>query len=804
MASVEVEKSYFTFARGINTEASLIKFPPDFSVDEENYDLKIDGSRRRRRGLGLEEDGQLISLLESVDSPNKVVAAFKWQRAANNPNINFVCIQLANRIYFFDDVNPLSDNRRGFLINLVDFKVPTSTDTEVSESLCDMSSGRGHLFVVGKHINPFWVKYVETDGSIQTTSILVEERDFEGIDDGVATTARPVSASSTHTYNLYNRGWKPEDIQSFRTGQGTEPSKAMVPWLGYRRITTSGVAEQDWTKQFSDDKLVAELFQDASAPQGHFIRKTFEPDKIITPGPDNLIGIVTWSISGTSPGTQTVTLETESAHGLSIAESFSVSNQAGVYYAADGLLNINVFSFNGSNTVLTVPDSTHITFNVTFPSDFLFWLDQYSTLGQLSPSLVDADIAPVLFRPRAVGFFAGRVWYAGTPEDRLSSKLHFSQIVLSDAQYGKCYQVADPTDERISDIVDTDGGVIVIPEANDIVRIVPYGSVLLVFASNGVWQIGGGQSGYFTATSYSVRKITEEGCSSPLSVVIADTIPYYCGGADIYTIVQDENTGFLVSKNLTEFTIHSLYNNVAARDKVLIQGKYDDLNKKIIWLYGESGNYFYQRALVLDIRLGAFVKHKYQISEDAYLGSIVPLKEIETGLSDAKLKYICITQDGAVLNIAEANNSTDYTDLGNAGEPLAYLLTGFEVLDDPSKYRYSPYIWVFQKKTETGFTEMGADLIPVGESSTKLQWRWDWADNTTSGKWGREQEVYRHRRMYQPQNEADTFSDGQPLVITKTKLRGRGRSSHLYFRSGIGKDSWILGWKVNYKVKLEK
>lgn len=58
--------------------------------------------------------------------------------------------------------------------------------------------------------------------------------------------------------------------------------------------------------------------------------------------------------------------------------------------------------------------------------------------------------------------------------------------------------------------------------------------------------------------------------------------------------------------------------------------------------------------------------------------------------------------------------------------------------------------------------------------------------------------MYRHRRQYVPSSTADTFADGQPVLVTKNKVRGRGRSLALKFTAGTGKDAWLIGWQIEF------
>jgi hypothetical protein len=811
---INKEKAYVRFNRGINTEASLLDFPDGFSSDEVNFDLDVNGSRRRRRGLQLESGGVDYTFDPTSYSAADVVRSFKWENVAGDSSLNFVVQQVGSLLHIYKDQSVsigyaiISQNKSRATVDLRDLKVAGVNDAEIAASPIDLAYGRGHAFIVGKNIEPFWIQYDPTLDSVQINRISIRERDFEGIADGYSNTAQPTSAITSHTYNLYNRGWKAADITSYQTAKSKQPSKAMVAYLGYRRATTAGVAEQDWTKAFSADKLDAELFQDASAPTGHFIRNPFNTSTVELPGSSTQFAITTWSISGTTAGTQTVTVTTSGSHGLSAGNSVSISGQVASYESLVGVLGtfpdfyFPYFTFDGTRTVVSAPSGTTFTFTVEFPPDWLSWTAQYASLGTASTSLVaNASGYVATTRPKAVAFFAGRVWFAGTNHPKLSSRIFFSQVIESDEQYGKCYQIADPTDERVPDLVPSDGGVIVIPELADVVDIMDYGQTLLIFATNGVWQIGAGPQGYFAATGYSVRKITDQGVTSPGSIVLAEGVPHYWSYSDIFRITQDSNTGFLVATNLSAMTINRLYTGISQIAKRTAQGAYDDQEKRIVWLYGEAPaqSYQYNRGLTYDMRLQAFVKYTFGFGADAYLSGVFAVKGSVEGSESSKVKYVGIV-GGTNITISEADNDSTFRDW-DLEEPEAYLVTGFEVLGDPSREKRAPYIHVYMYKTETGYD---FDELPVRTTSLTMQARWDWADLSVSGRWGTAWEVYRHTRAYTPADPiTDGFDNGFPLVVTRNRIRGSGRSLHLKFTAGSGKDAWLAGWKTDFDVNRQ-
>jgi len=790
----QAAKTYFAMQRGLNTEAPLINFPDGFTTDEQNYELTIKGERRRRLGLGIETDGEAIAIPSYVQGD--VIRSFDWENVAGIPTINMIVVQVGYNLYIMDDDNPCSPTLKTIVLDIRPYAVDEATDTQVSTWPLEAAFGRGHLFLFGKYTNPIYIEYNPDTATFALYQINITERDFVGATDAYDNTAQPTSATDSHTYNLKNRGWTDAMLSAFQSDQGKQPSKAMIPWLGLARtLTASDNYDQDGVRTFSPDKLVAELFQDASAPSGHFIKTPFSGT---TANTDYDLGagiaITSWVINEV-PGPQTLTVTTSAPHGLAPTDEVFISELLGLYSTTDLYPITPDFYVNQLVTVTAVGGASEFSCVVEFPSAYPFegWYIQYLQLGTVYTTFVSNPSGNVVdFRPKAGAFFAGRAWYAGIDTARLTGRIYFSQVIENDSQYAKCYQVADPTDERISDITPADGGVIVIPEASNVLKLVPYNSSLLVFASNGVWEVGPGDLGYFAASSYSVRKVSDSGTVSAGSVILMDNLPVYWGVTDIYGIAPNPQTGYLEVSNLSERVINTFYNAIPLATRRQSVGVYDDLSKRLIWLYSSSednNDYAYDRALIFDARMKAFIPFTFAYSDDDYLGGIMLLKEAG---EVSKVKYLGVI-DGELI-VGEANNYDDYTDFG-ISEPECFLVTGFDSFRSPADFKYIPMVWVFSRKTEQGYDE---SFEPIRPSSTRMQARWEWADAASAGRWGREQEVYRHQRVYTPVDSSDTFDDGVPVVVTKNKLRGKGRVLQLKFTAGSGSDSFLMGWKTNF------
>lgn len=78
----------------------------------------------------------------------------------------------------------------------------------------------------------------------------------------------------------------------------------------------------------------------------------------------------------------------------------------------------------------------------------------------------------------------------------------------------------------------------------------------------------------------------------------------------------------------------------------------------------------------------------------------------------------------------------------------------------------------------------------MADSSLFLQARWDWANTSASNKFSNTIQVYKNTRP----NPATAA--GFPVIVTKNKVRGKGRALQLRFSSEAGKDAELVGWGV--------
>jgi len=819
MPERRLKKNHLRLNRGLNTESNEISFPDGFTVDEQNYELLVDGSRRRRKALALETGGSTKTVATITSS--QVQTSFKWRGVDGDPDKNFVVHQVGNILYFTDDAEIISTTYNATTIDLTAHIVDSSTtDATVANNVCQFSFGRGHLFVTHKYLKPFYIEYNATTDTFTTNVIQILVRDFDGIDDGVGVDTEPLTTlTNDHKYNLRNRGFKQDDIDQYFTDVSKYPAKNALWYRGYRRQTDVTYSDLDGIQIWNSAKLDGEAFGNASAPQGSLFLDPLDTTFAVSTSGGGLSVAITADGTFTTGGGingGTITLFV-TAHGRVATDQITISGNSWEYQAGGD--NID-FDYNGVYTLNAdgdIPNATgeamRTTGNLTNAIDiFIPSIDpQFGSFTTTDPdgqidggdSLAKSDGEALTVGPKAVGFFAGRVWYAGIEASEWADTIFFSKIAQRAIAYGLCHQELDPTDQDLNSLSSSDGGTIVIPNLGRVHRFIPTRDSILVFSDQGVWEIGGGQRGVFTATGYSVRKVTDAECSSDRSPILIGTGAVYTGPRGIHQIAPNEFTSVLEETNISEQLIQTLWNEIPTVNQQVVQTIHDDALGRIYFLYGDSGlsgsshniNQ-YANALVLDLKVGAYYKYVFDVGTAAGILTAYAITDSDSSDSNKKIKWSCETST-TVITTCDLDQ-TAYVDFGGSESPLPFFETGWDNLGDFQARRQVPVITVYAKRTETGYTLTGNGFDPDNESSNLLTARWDWTDDSVSGKIGSQNETYRHVRGFVPSGTTDV--DGYPVVVTRNKIRGRGRVLQLRFDGAATKDSHILGFTTNYKI----
>tara|TARA_R100000988_G_scaffold98878_1_gene67366 strand:- start:1387 stop:3597 length:2211 start_codon:yes stop_codon:yes gene_type:complete len=466
-----------------------------------------------------------------------------------------------------------------------------------------------------------------------------------------------------------------------------------------------------------------------------------------------------------------------------------------------------------------------------------FYKDR-STVSGVAGITVESEANRVQF----VQFFAGRIWYFGVDSSKINGNIFFSQVLTDVDRAGKCYQEGDPTSEENNELLDDDGGVIVIPEIGSILGSLVVDRFLIIFASNGCWAISGASNDGFKATDFQVNQVTTVGCNSTGSIIEVESKPYWWSETGIYTIAPDQISGRLTAQSLTQNTIETFYQDeIPSVSKAFAQSVYDPATKRIYWFYNTvaptSGNQYtanVNAALIFDTSLGAF--YPWQISSldsnSPVIAGVFNTKSVNavdnTELvadSDGDL-VIRSNGDSVVVDVTSISgsntflkwffleptgsstykwtfglfNNGDYIDWetkdGTGKTYESYVQTGFEIAGDFVKKKTPPYIYVYFDKSETA-TAGGALVNP---SSCFLTTKFDWTESGDTGKWSTRRQIYRLKRYFDS-GIISTHLPGETLVVAKEKIRGRGRAIQFRFESESGKDFNIHGWQAIYNVQ---
>ncbi len=427
-------------------------------------------------------------------------------------------------------------------------------------------------------------------------------------------------------------------------------------------------------------------------------------------------------------------------------------------------------------------------------------------------------------RFRCVESFAGRIFYSGLESSKNAGTILFSKLVDTINDLGRCHQQNDPTSENMSDLLATDGGEIKIPDAIKIQRLYAYQSSLFVFAENGVWQITG-VDGIFSASQYSVNRVSRVGLLQPETFVSADGTPFWWSRFGIHTLQSDPVSLQGSEQNLTIPTIQTLWDNISTDAKLKVTAAYDSINKRIYWAYPDAGETVSSKLnnfLILDIPLQAFFPWKVSDqtsntssvvglsfysgfgaknleldvtanngADDVVEGSddIVSLQVSTFNTGDPAI--VLLVRDGATNKITMGGfTGTDFLDWGDT-DYSSFAETGYDFIGDLVTKKNAPYIVVYSRLTEEGFTgNESTGYESIRPSSLKVSTAWDFNET-----FGTSQQAYRlkHPVVVNPSNLSD-FNYPEDVVTTRLKVLGHGRSVRIRYESESGKDFLLLGW----------
>lgn len=747
------------FSKGLNTEANPLSGAADSSSDELNFEIHQDGTRSRRLGMDAEIGSDYVnttipwSRLQGIGR-----ASYLWEGVGGDPAKSYVAIQLGTELYIFQPGGgPLGQTS---LVSYISLPI-------LEQLVISMTSIEGYLAIVTGSPDILII-----DSNFQISSLRIKIRDLFGIQE----TINPMfeidpqlrgQLNYQHYYNLYNQGW---GIPRYAWQTGNPPLTDAVSLGSDYSPDVQSPSNSDIVWSGLDFKPIGKDSEGNFTSIEAFNYKQFN------------------AITGA---------KTEAGRGFYLIDAF----QRGSSRSESWILHRNKYPQTGG----------------ILGGDFYPVSD--TTLGG----------------PTSIAAHAGRVFYSGcrgevsggdSRSPNYSNFVFFTQLVRSKADFGKCYQEGDPSSRDTNDIVDTDGGFLTISEAVNIHRMFSLGSRLFLIANNGVWSITGGSDYGFSATNYKVDKLSNFGGIPGASLIQAGDSAFFWGYDGIYNISKNQYGDYVV-QNVSKPLIDSYFRDISKEAKLTAQGFYDKPRNQVRWVYIEGVPYTIgskSKELVLDLNHQGYYPYELSQAESGttYLftgiqtgdfSTVYAEEEVFVGLDpvlvnsdivisgsftktalDSTVSYLAVTSISDQLHLRFTRyRNTDFLDWSFTGagkDAPAFIQTNALTGGDFSVNKQSPYLVMAFAETEKSIIADRASQ----ESSCIGQTQWNFTHSARSGKWSREMQMYRKKKFYMGDVDID---NGFSLNITKTKLRGIGRSLAFQFRTEPLKDCHIYGWSIS-------
>lgn len=762
---VLVNEEVRSFSAGLITDNSPMQEISNSTLEEQNMLLLKDGSRARRRGLNY-EDG------------------FVRRSGITGLNVQLTIIPHGyTGIPSLIAVRPTTSNlsTTGFRVDAWDIAADGTIGTfDRSNSTSgylnynahrQMSTWGKDLYVPGCQFEGAssayaTVAYQQESSFMAASQRYLFVRDLWGTDDGLDITERPTTLDANHLYNLVNQGWSWADISAFNTLMSAYPSNGDLPYFGK---TTSG---------YDADLLDAVPNTGARAPRGACILRARNLDRSVC---------VLVTDAFTAQGSLS-TGDIDDGGEQALTDKFSTEFSGRIVWASQR--------------------DAHYTPDTTSVPDF-------ENLILFSTSIESPASATTFGDPLASG-------------DLANTALN-------------CHALNDPTSEGFQQLA-TDGGFFALPNAGRIMGLHSIGSTLVIIASNGVWSIRSPE-GVFNPVTANIEKISGVGCESEKSVVLAKEQIVFKGLDGIYVIRGTDNG--VISDKVSAGRIEVWLSR--HRDQ-FHDAMYDPVSQEIRWLvhksvepgetgWAETGSELKQQELIYHMDRGAFTVNRFpnvtlsvsawptagSVTSGTFILGYVPLPTpvladlperndgtttdedvtrhtiVDLYRSTTSFKYAVMDSTGVTFADYSTDTYTDFTDTIDE-EVDAYMITSYDNDGDSQRNKQVGHITISFYRTEIGVEDPGGGYVAANQGSCLLDYYWDHAQRTPTENSARRKETYKLLKDYTVSGSTDPYDYGQAVIVTKNKIRGRGKSLQLEFHSSADKDLQILGWGISKKV----
>ena len=203
------DKEYILPFSGLNTEVNLLHFPQEFAVDVLNMVTDYNPQMVRPR-KGVSTTGS-VTLVETRNASAHDVAinSFLWENVNDDPDKNFIVIQVGGYLYFLDDTTYVANTERVDLNDVLSGTVE-GTLALLEPTRVEFTNVKGNLMACANAINPTLLRYTGT--AIEATEVILQQRDLLGIDDGLEVDERPTTGTVTDDEDAFTLFFEPAGI----------------------------------------------------------------------------------------------------------------------------------------------------------------------------------------------------------------------------------------------------------------------------------------------------------------------------------------------------------------------------------------------------------------------------------------------------------------------------------------------------------------------------------------------------------------------------------------------------------------
>lgn len=755
------------FNAGLITDRSPLTSQDNSSLEEENFNLNIDGSRNRRLGMDFEDDYQEITTTTiNGGTVDLGTSSYTWNNAGGDPQKKLLVVQFGREIKVFDlDIIPISSGLI-YTFNFASAAVTQEFSYAVVDGILVVATGL-------KEIN----KFEYNTGTITNSTSRLLIRDLFGVEDiisgvditrGTTVQNRPTTLPNNHLYNLRN--------QSFGIPRLNANNETLADPISV--FLTASVTKYP----SNSDTVIEALYNDAQDTDNRTVDRFFPKDLLNNP-------------LGTSRAAQGYFIIDALDRGISRLANEAANRTRYTELNAVAVTDLPDDITPGGPTAVTefagrvwyggfpgeVVDgdsyspkmSSYVLFSKVVDSapDIISCYQEGDPTSKNNPDIIDTD----------GGFIRLNGAYGIKALINLGSSL---MVVASNGVWrilggDNGFTATEYIVERI-----TDRG------ASNSDSIVVVDNTFMYWGDDAIYHVRTDQFGAYAAANITIGKIQ----------ALYNTIPvedkrHVRGQYDSYerkvrwlyynrTTVEDEGKELVLYLDLQAFSLNS------------IKQLAGNVFPKAVSLY--KGNP-YRSSLTLE-----------QIvvnSEDVEVNGDEAVIDIGANVNTPRLEigYIVVTQVNPVIKYSFATYSNvdfiEWYSYDNVGvDATAFMVTSYLSGTDFQRDKQVPYITAHFRRTENGYITVGDDLIPTRQSSCFVQIRWNWSNSNNSGKWGREFQAYRPRRFYMPPNDADLFDNGFATVVSRNKIRGNGKVLSIKWSTEPLKDCHLYGWSMIFSV----